>query len=248
MADFDDRDDVSDGADSAIAELEAALRDNPALREKTPPPQQGEWEDFDRLLAENPQLAAPIKLARGSVTAFYYSKDRWECRHENEPVKTAIEREPVPGERDGIDPTTGQIHPDALLINEIRGICPDCMAKWAGGPNDADDEPYRGGSSQDPAGYDPTGVPAGPPADDFDDDYEDDRHARLGRRMGELQIDEGPGKGKYTSGGYDEPPPSSQNQELYDDDEGGDDFVDDSDDEDESRPLPPDAAGGPPPD
>jgi hypothetical protein len=246
MADFDDRGDVSEGADSALAELEAALRDNPELRGKTPPPQQGEWEDFDRLLAENPQLAAPIKPARVSGTAFYYYKDRWECRHENEPVKTAIEREPVPGEKDGIDPATGQIHPDALLINEIRGICPDCMAKWAAGPNDRDDEPYRGDSSQDPAGYDPTGVHAGPRADDFDDDDEDDDHARLGRRMGELEIDEGPGKDKYTSGGYDGPPPSSQNRELSDD-EGGDDFEDESDDEQESRPLSPDAARGPPP-
>ncbi|PGH13001.1 hypothetical protein AJ80_06485 [Polytolypa hystricis UAMH7299] len=96
--------------EAILAEYNAAIAANPDL---APVPRtQEEWEDFDRLLAENPELAASVPAKQ---KAFYKSKDKWECGHENDPMLTDIERD----EGD-----------DEILINDVKGICPDCMAKW----------------------------------------------------------------------------------------------------------------------
>lgn len=213
------RDDVSDSGDSAnaaIAEVEAAIKANPELRGKTPPPQHGDqWEDYERVLTERPELAQPV-AASNPATAFYYSKDMWECGHSSEPARTGIEREAVEGEKDGIDLATGHIHPAAILTNEIRGICPKCMEKWsgpsAGGVQD------RGGSSRNPAGLPEYSQPPPqppPPFSDFDDDFGE---PGLNRDMGTLDVDEGPGKGKYPVGGQPAAPPDHPGDNYYGDD------------------------------
>ncbi|KAK2740311.1 hypothetical protein FQN57_006191 [Myotisia sp. PD_48] len=160
---------------SILAELEAALAANPDLR--APPPASGEWEDFEKLIAENPELANPV----GRAKEFYMSKDKWGCGHEGEPTMTEIEREP---EESG------------LLVNEMPGICPQCIDRWkaleSGGPT----EPAAGSSSFNPPP--PASPVTGPPSygeaqghalDDRDSD--DDRrtgNARLGNLL-ELDSD-----------------------------------------------------------
>ncbi|KAF3484381.1 uncharacterized protein GIQ15_03705 [Arthroderma uncinatum] len=101
-----------DGA-AAIAELEAAIAANPDLRPVTPQP--AEWEDYDTILAQNPEIANPVP---GRKKEFYMSKDRWECGHEGDPVVTTIEHDASQGDA------------PAILINDVRGICEKCMDKW----------------------------------------------------------------------------------------------------------------------
>ncbi|KAM5436364.1 hypothetical protein MferCBS31731_005855 [Microsporum ferrugineum] len=112
-----------DGA-AVIAELEAAMAANPGLRPVTP--QLAEWEDYDTILAQNPDIANPVP---GRKKEFFLSKDRWECGHEGDPVETAIERDASRGD----EPT--------ILVNDVRGICGACMDKWrrleSGGPQPA---------------------------------------------------------------------------------------------------------------
>ncbi|KAL1954227.1 hypothetical protein VTO42DRAFT_1507 [Malbranchea cinnamomea] len=222
----DVRDNASDSGDSAIAELEAALRANPDLRAKTPPPRE-EWEDFEKLVRENPQLAAPVHKAK-PATAFYWSKDKWQCGHEGEPTKTDVEREAVEGEQDGKDPATGNFLPEALLTNEIRGICSKCMEKWV---LPSVKTVVEGGSSRDPADL-PVAKPLPPDVLDVDKDEDD----KLNTRVRALEIDDGPQKGKHPEGTSPPPPPPP----AADDGEGDDDEYSEDDDD-----LPP-PPGAPP--
>ncbi|EFQ96819.1 hypothetical protein MGYG_08742 [Nannizzia gypsea CBS 118893] len=161
-----------DGGAAATAELEAAIVANPDLRPVTP--QFAEWEDYDTILAQNPDIANPVP---GRKKEFYLSKDRWECGHEEEPVQTAIERNVSEGGGSNAEP--------AILINDIRGICEACMAKWrrleTAGPQP--DAPGPSSATATPRGlplYTPSwerpGVNSGPPLelDDSDDEFDDD--------------------------------------------------------------------------
>ncbi|KAK2803184.1 hypothetical protein FQN49_008879, partial [Arthroderma sp. PD_2] len=104
---------AADDGDAVIAMLEAAMAANPDLRPVTPQP--AEWEDYDTILAQNPDIADPVP---GRKKEFYMSKDRWECGHEGEAVETTIEHDAFQGES------------PAILVNDVRGICGPCMDKW----------------------------------------------------------------------------------------------------------------------
>lgn len=137
---------------SVLQELEAALAANPALRAATPRPKGEEWEDFDKLMAENPDFAKPVA---GREKKFYMSKDKWDCGHEGEPTMTNIER-------DGDDQAS-------ILTNDVRGICPTCMAKWTKlESHDEEATVGQGASSRDP--FNTGGPPAYEPANDNDND------------------------------------------------------------------------------
>ena len=183
-------DDASDSGGSAVAELNRALANNPELRGKTPPPTQEEWEDFEKLLAENPELAAPVPSSAPNASAVYYSMDVWPCKHESEPYKTSIERVPHDDEQDGVNPATGEFYEDALLINHMPSICPDCIRKWTV-PEDSDaGEPT---SSKDPSEL-PVAEPLPRCVLDIDDGGGE--VPVLDQAMNELQIDDGPDKNK----------------------------------------------------
>ncbi|GBF65181.1 hypothetical protein TMEN_7898 [Trichophyton mentagrophytes] len=158
-----------DGA-AVIAELEAAMAANPDLRPV--PPRPAEWEDYDTILAQNPEIANPVP---GRKKEFYLSKDRWECGHEGDPVETAIERD---ASEDGGS--------SAILVNDIRGICEACMAKWKrletfGPQPDAPEPSSASAASRGPPSYSPpawgcSGAPMEPllELDDTDDEFDDD--------------------------------------------------------------------------
>lgn len=158
-----------DGA-AVIAELEAAMAANPDLRPVTPQP--AEWEDYDTILAQNPEIANPVP---GRKKEFYLSKDRWECGHEGDPVETVIERD--------VSEDGGS---SAILVNDIRGICEACMAKWkrletfgpqpdAPGPSSAS-AALRGPPSYSPPAWGRSGGTMEPllELDDTDDEFDDD--------------------------------------------------------------------------
>ncbi|WEW58070.1 hypothetical protein PRK78_003537 [Emydomyces testavorans] len=170
---------AADDEESILRELNAAIAANPELRAATPRPAEGEWEDFDRLLAEHPELAAPVS---SKPKEYYRSKDKWDCGHEGEEAQTDIERDPEDGT-------------PALLINEVRGICDKCMEKWANlesasGPGDV----QLGGSSRGPAGPPSYGQPQSALELEVEDD-EEEMHSR-----GLIDVDEGSGKGKSRPG------------------------------------------------
>ncbi|EER23886.1 hypothetical protein CPC735_052560 [Coccidioides posadasii C735 delta SOWgp] len=170
-----------DDEESILHELNEAIAANPELRAPTPKPAEGEWEDFDRLLAENPQLAAPV-VASPKSKSFYKSKDKWECRHEGEEIQTDIERDPGDGTPE-------------VLINEVRGICNKCMEKWVNLENALEpDATELGGSSHGPARPPTYDQAQGANVLDVEDD---DLHPRP-----LFDIDDGPGKGKGRAGGH----------------------------------------------
>lgn len=245
------RPNTADDEESILRELNAALAANPALRAATPQPAgDGEWEDFQRLLAENPELAAPV-VAAGSGSGpkeYYKSKDQWECGHEGEETPTEIERDPSDGT-------------PAVLVNEVRGICEKCMARWV-----KLEEAASGAGSVGLGGS--SSGPAGPPAydqapiitqgleveddDDLDDDQHDERHPH-----GVFEVDDGPGKGKSVPGQapryFAEPDSDDNDESLYSDSNPGDPndklpgsrpnplaraYADDDDDDDSLMPVP----------
>ncbi|EEQ92540.1 uncharacterized protein BDCG_07660 [Blastomyces dermatitidis ER-3] len=101
-------------ADDVLAEYNAALAADPSLRSATP---NQEWEDYETILAQNPELMAPIVANKTNI--FYTSKNKWECGHEGPEMPTDIEKETDDDDDDGRESTT--------LINECRGLCPDCL-------------------------------------------------------------------------------------------------------------------------
>lgn len=187
---------------SVLQELQAAIAANPSLRAATPQPKTDEWEDFDKLMAENPDFAKPVP---GREKQFYMSKDKWECGHEGEAVTTSIER-------DGDD--------QSLLTNDVRGICPTCMAKWT--KLESQDEEAlvgQGSSSRDP--FNTGGPPAYEPAqednnysdsgsdtmefkDRFGSDSFDHRHKYLDEwnELAEANANDPEGKGKNVAHPY----------------------------------------------
>ena len=207
MSDNHIPDDASDSGDSAVAELNRALAQNPELRGKTPPPAQDEWEDFEKLLAENPELAAPVPGSAPAATAFYYAMDKWACKHKSEPIKTDIERVPHDDEQygNGINPVTGEFYEDALMISENPTLCPDCFRKWSVLEGDNAGEPT---SSKDPSEL-PVAEPLPRCVLDIDNGDDEDGPAP-NDRMNEPGIDDGPGKNKGVVDG--------QSDAEYDDD------------------------------
>lgn len=191
---------AADDEESILRELNAALEANPELRAVAPA--EGEWEDFDRLLAENPEFAAPVAVAKD----YYKSKDKWDCGHEGQEVQTEIERDPN-------DDTL------VVLINEVRGICEACMAKWL-----KLEEPAAPGAGNVAVGGSSSG-PAGPPgynqAQSVQElEIEDDNDLDDGRLVhGALDIDDGPGKGKGVPGAAPRPfeELASDEESLYSD-------------------------------
>ncbi|KAK2790760.1 hypothetical protein FQN51_002446, partial [Onygenales sp. PD_10] len=93
-----------------LAELNAALAADPSLGAVAP---KSEWEDYETLLANNPELMAPVSTPKGETT-FYKSKDVWECGHEGPETSTEIEKDSQDGGSD-------------VLINEVRGLCAKCL-------------------------------------------------------------------------------------------------------------------------
>ncbi|KAK2806758.1 hypothetical protein FQN50_005759 [Emmonsiellopsis sp. PD_5] len=94
-----------------LAELNAALAADPSLG-AVAPKSQPEWEDYETLIANNPELMASVST-KGETT-FFKSKDVWECGHEGPETETEIER-------DSQDDGSG------VLINEVRGLCARCL-------------------------------------------------------------------------------------------------------------------------
>ncbi|EEP76210.1 predicted protein [Uncinocarpus reesii 1704] len=170
--------DDADNEDSILRELNAAIAANPELRAPAPKPAEGEWEDFDRLLAENPEFAAPVAASSGRKE-YYKTKTHWECGHEGEETKTDIERDPNDGTPE-------------LLINEARGICDKCMEKWVNLENAGDME--LGGSSSGPVG--PPTYDQAQTSDELE--VEDDDEGLRPRPL--FDIDDGPDKGKSHPG------------------------------------------------
>lgn len=213
---------AADDSDTAIAELNRALEANPDLRGKTPRPPKDEWEDFDKLLAENPELAAPVPSTKPGATAFYYSKDKWDCEHDGEPAKTEIERLPIDGEQDGKNPETGEYYEDAILVNAIRGICPKCLNKWTvpGGDEAGEQHQHQHQHEQASSSRDPADFPIAEPLPkcvldiDRDDDDIDSSGgvAGVNRGMSMLEIDDSPDKNKS-------PPGPDSDSEYTDDDD-----------------------------
>ncbi|KAI1933734.1 hypothetical protein LOZ66_006379 [Ophidiomyces ophidiicola] len=169
--------------ESILRELQEALEANPELRAPTPRPVDTEWQDFDRLVAENPEFGAPVSVASKPIE-YYLSKDRWECGHEGEESQTDIERDPFDG-----TPKT--------LTNDVKGICEKCMEKWvkleSSSVSGIED---LGGSSCGPAGppaYDQLSQSIQKFAEDHGDDH-DEPH-------GLLDVDSTPGKGKAKAKG-----------------------------------------------
>ncbi|PGG98367.1 hypothetical protein GX51_06854 [Blastomyces parvus] len=103
---------TQDVADDVLAEYNAALAADPSLRSATP---QAEWEDYETILAQNPELLAAVVTDK--TKTFYTSKNKWECGHEGPEIPTDIEKEP--GDDDGGN--------SATLITECQGLCPHCL-------------------------------------------------------------------------------------------------------------------------
>ncbi|KAI1955351.1 hypothetical protein LOZ58_006801, partial [Ophidiomyces ophidiicola] len=168
---------------SILRELQEALEANPELRAPTPRPINAEWQDFNHLVAENPEFGAPVSIALKPIE-YYLSKDRWECGHEGKESQTDIEQDPFDG-----TPKT--------LTNDVKGICKKCMEKWVklesllvSGIEDL------GGSSCGPAGppaYDQLSQSIQKVAEDHGDDH-DEPH-------GLLDVDSTPGKAKAKAKG-----------------------------------------------
>lgn len=178
---------LKDEEASILAELEAAMAANPSLKADNPTPTSAQWEDYEDAIANNPDFAAPV-AGTNREKKFYSLKEKWECGHEGEPYQTAIER-------DGSDDE------DALLISDIRGICPACMDKWT--KLEARDEGAAGGSAGPPGlpTYDQTWDDVGKantktPGDLSDDDGLPSSRTRFGRETNLSDHDEGPSKGK----------------------------------------------------
>ncbi|KAK2754351.1 hypothetical protein FQN54_006995 [Arachnomyces sp. PD_36] len=189
---------------SILAELEEAIAANPALKAEAPKSLESQWEDYDEAIANNPDFACPVPTT-DRAKKFYSLKEKWECGHEGTPYETGIER-------DG-----GENDQEAILISDIRGICPDCMAKWTKLEAVSDDA--AGGS------YGPPGLPDynqtwsdndkgkghTNPADFSDDDGLPSSKTRFGRETNVDEHDEGPSKGKENANapaGSTEPPRS----------------------------------------
>ncbi|KAI1979273.1 hypothetical protein LOZ53_001091 [Ophidiomyces ophidiicola] len=170
--------------ESILRELQEALEANPELRAPTPRPVDAEWQDFDRLVAENPEFGAPVPVASKPIE-YYLSKDRWECGHDGEESQTDIERDPFDG-----TPKT--------LTNDVKGICDKCMEKWV------KLESSSVSGNEDLAGS--SCGPAGPPAYDqlsqsiqkVAEDHHGDDHDKS---HGLLDVDSTPGKGKAKAKG-----------------------------------------------
>lgn len=126
---------------SVLSELQAAIDADPSLRAATPQPRD-EWEDYEKLLSQNPEIAKPVP---GRKKEYYMSKDKWECGHEGEAKQTDIELESGTS-----DEESGEM---PILINDVRGICPTCMEKWTNLES-------GGGSSRNPAGVGGSGLPS----------------------------------------------------------------------------------------
>ncbi|KKZ68174.1 hypothetical protein EMCG_06134 [[Emmonsia] crescens] len=103
---------TSDVPDDVLAEYNAALAANPSLQSNAPNP---EWEDYETIIAKNPELMAPVLADK--TKAFYKSKDKWECGHESPEIPTDIEKESNDGDGEESD----------ILINECRGLCSNCL-------------------------------------------------------------------------------------------------------------------------
>ncbi|EGC49549.1 conserved hypothetical protein [Histoplasma capsulatum var. duboisii H88] len=104
---------VEDVVDDVLAEYNAALAADPSLRSAAPDP---EWEDYESILAKNPELMAPAMADRPKT--FFVSKNKWECNHEGPEMPTDIENETA---------ADGEDEGPATLVNECRGLCPSCL-------------------------------------------------------------------------------------------------------------------------
>lgn len=159
---------LKDDEASILAELEAAIASNPALKAENPGSTEPQWEDYEEALAKNPDFAAPVATSNREKK-YYFLKEKWECGHEGTPYQTAIERD------SGDDNDE-----DALLISDIKGICPACMEKWTKLEEGVQDA--AGGSSG------PPGLPSY--SQSWETDHAKD-HAKL-PGPGDLPDDVGP--------------------------------------------------------
>ncbi|OJD25362.1 hypothetical protein ACJ73_03264 [Blastomyces percursus] len=100
-------------ADDVLEEYKATLAADPSLRSATPNP---EWEDYETMLAQKPELMAPV--VANKTKTFYIFKNKWDCGHEGPEMPTDIERE-TNDDDDGGE--------SATLIDACRGLCPDCL-------------------------------------------------------------------------------------------------------------------------
>lgn len=185
---------LKDEEASVLAELEAAIAADPSLKAENPKSAGAQWEDYEDAIAKNPDFAAPVATNREKK--YYSLKEKWECGHEGKPYVTAIERD------GGVDDK------DALLVSDIKGICPACMAKW--NKLEQRDEGSAGGSGlpayseswNDHGKNRTTTITNTTTTKTFGELSDDDEPAssrRFGRETNLTEHDEGPSKGKGTA-------------------------------------------------
>lgn len=117
--------DIAD-QDSVLTELNAAIAADQNLRASTPQ-SEAEWEDLDHILAENLELAALVPL---KIKQSYSSQTKWECGHESKPVGTDIEADVPLGAQSTTTGDSGGGWERSMLVDDVKGICPDCMEQW----------------------------------------------------------------------------------------------------------------------